>query len=197
MTKRESDLTVDLSTRRANSLATLAGSVRSVSDANLSVLPDAAKLIFRGRPAAIQAVGDLFGIALPRDACRFVEKQHRSVFWLGPDEWMFQAVGEDATELMDSLELGLTEHPHSLVDVSHRSDAFAVAGPRSSYLLNHGCPLDLSLEAFPVGMCTRTIYAKATILLSRPQQDTFHIDVWRSFAPYVWELLDEVRGEFA
>jgi len=25
----------------------------------------------------------------------------------------------------------------------------------------------------------------------------FHIDVWRSFAPYVWQLLDEVRGEFA
>jgi len=38
---------------------------------------------------------------------------------------------------------------------------------------------------------------KATIMLSRPAPETFHIDVWRSFAPYVWQLLDEVRGEFA
>ena len=46
-------------------------------------------------------------------------------------------------------------------------------------------------------MCTRTILYKATILLSRPRADTFHIDVWRSFAPYVWQLLDEARGELA
>lgn len=46
-------------------------------------------------------------------------------------------------------------------------------------------------------MCTRTIYAKATIMLSRPASDIFHIDAWRSFAPYVWQLLDEARSELA
>jgi sarcosine oxidase subunit gamma len=46
-----------------------------------------------------------------------------------------------------------------------------------------------------VGMCTRTIFGKATIMLSRPAAITFHIDVWRSFAPYVWQWLDEARNE--
>jgi sarcosine oxidase subunit gamma len=55
----------------------------------------------------------------------------------------------------------------------------------------------LSLQAFPAGMCTRTLLGKATILLSRPDDETFHIDVWRSFAPYAWKLLDEARGELA
>jgi sarcosine oxidase subunit gamma len=63
--------------------------------------------------------------------------------------------------------------------------------------LNHGCPLDLAESAFPVGMCTRTILGKAPILLSRPEPDVFHVDVWRSFAPYAWSLLDEARQEFA
>jgi sarcosine oxidase, subunit gamma len=46
-------------------------------------------------------------------------------------------------------------------------------------------------------MCTRTISGKATIMLSRPAPELFHIDVWRSFACYVWQLLDEACGEFA
>lgn len=134
---------------------------------------------------------------LSLEPCRFVADQRRSAFWLGPDEWMLHAAGENAEALMNELERALAGESCSLVDVSHRSDAFAVSGRRSAYLLNHGCPLDLSFDAFPVGMCTRTIFAKAAVLLSRPEQDTFHIDVWRSFAPYVWELLDEARGEFA
>ena len=61
----------------------------------------------------------------------------------------------------------MTGHPHAIVDVSHRSDAFALSGSSCEYLLNHGCPLDLSIDAFPVGMCTRTVFAKAAILLSQ------------------------------
>jgi sarcosine oxidase subunit gamma len=115
--------------------------------------------------------------------------------WLGPDEWLLQAVGESASELFAGLAGGLVGHSSSLVDVSQRSDAFALSGEKSEYVLNHGCPLDLSPTAFPVGMCTRTIIGKAPVVLSRPDADTFHIDVWRSFAPYVWQLLDEARGE--
>ncbi|WP_456769724.1 sarcosine oxidase subunit gamma [Bradyrhizobium sp. USDA 3650] len=84
-----------------------------------------------------------------------------------------------------------------MVDVSHRSEVFAISGPRAEYVLNHACPLDLSETAFPVGACTRTVLAKATILLSRTAPETFHLDIWRSFAPYAWQLLDEVCTEFS
>jgi sarcosine oxidase, subunit gamma len=57
--------------------------------------------------------------------------------------------------------------------------------------------LDLDLSAFPVGMCTRTVLAKAEIVLWRTSQDVFHVEVWRSFADYVSRFLAEVAREFA
>jgi sarcosine oxidase subunit gamma len=62
-------------------------------------------------------------------------------------------------------------------------------------LLNAGCPLDLDLAAFPVGMCTRTVLAKAEIVLWRTSAEVFHVEVWRSFASYVTEYLAEAARE--
>jgi sarcosine oxidase, subunit gamma len=188
---------LDLSVRRSHSLAGLSHKAGSIPAAALAVLPDAVKLSFRGRPSSLDAAGAAFGIPLPQTACRFSVKGSRAVYWLASDEWLLQATGEQAPALFASMETALSGHSCSLVDVSHRSDAFALSGRTSGYVLNHGCPLDLSIGAFPVGMCTRTILGKAAILLSRPDTDTFHIDVWRSFAPYVWQLLDEARSELA
>jgi len=182
---------------REGSLDRLAATSRAIPTATLAVLPNAAKLVFRGRPAAIDAVGLAFGVTLPQEACRFTAEDNRTAYWLGPDEWLLQVVGEDPASLFVSLDTALAGHSCSLVDVSHRSEAFALSGPQAAYVLNHGCPLDLSLATFPVGMCTRTIFGKATIMLSRPAPEIFHIDVWRSFAPYVGQLLDEARSEFA
>ena len=182
---------------REGSLDSFAATPRAISDATLSVLPNAAKLVFRGRPSSIEAAGKAFGIALPREACRFAAMGNRTAYWLGPDEWLLQAAGDEPAALFASLHTTLADHSCSLVDASHRSEAFALSGPEAGYVLNHGCPLDLSHRTFLVGMCTRTIFGKATIMLSRPAPEVFHIDVWRSFAPYVWQLLDEARGEFA
>jgi sarcosine oxidase, subunit gamma len=44
-------------------------------------------------------------------------------------------------------------------------------------------------------MATRTIFEKAEIVLWRTGPETFHVEVWRSFAPYVWDLMDAVRHE--
>ncbi|MGQ3028233.1 MAG: sarcosine oxidase subunit gamma family protein, partial [Ferrovibrionaceae bacterium] len=53
------------------------------------------------------------------------------------------------------------------------------------------------LEAFPVGVCTRTLFAKAEIVLWRTDAQRFRVEVWRSFAGYLWGLLDEIRREHA
>ena len=44
---------------------------------------------------------------------------------------------------------------------------------------------------FPVGMCTRTLFGKAEIVLWRMRADAWRIEVWRSFAPYVLGCLEE------
>jgi heterotetrameric sarcosine oxidase gamma subunit len=82
------------------------------------------------------------------------------------------------------------------VDVSHRDTALAVSGPRAGWVINAFCALDLHQVAFPVGMCTRTVLGKAEIVLWRTDVDMFHIEVARSFAPYVWACLEEARREF-
>jgi sarcosine oxidase subunit gamma len=64
-----------------------------------------------------------------------------------------------------------------------------VSGPQAAALLSAGCPLDLELSAFPVGMCTRTMLSKAEVVLWRTAADQFRLEVWRSFAAYVTEYL--------
>jgi sarcosine oxidase subunit gamma len=185
----------DLSPQRSNSLAGPSSGTAACPAAAMCVLPDAAKLSFRGSDSSIAAAGVAFGVALPRTACRFHASGDRTACWLGPDEWLLTAVGEPPETVFAAMAHALSGHACSLVDVSHRSDALAVKGPMSEYVLNHGCPLDLSLRAFPVGMCTRTLLGKAQIVLSRRSAEEFHLDVFRSFAPYVWQLLDEARRE--
>jgi sarcosine oxidase subunit gamma len=45
-------------------------------------------------------------------------------------------------------------------------------------------------------MCTRTLFEKAEIILWRVDEHTYHVEIERSFAPYVWNMLIEAREEF-
>ncbi len=90
-----------------------------------------------------------------------------------------------------TLEAALAGQPHSLVDISHRNAAFEITGEHGPAVLNVGCPLDFDLAAFPVGMCTRTVLGKAEVVLWRRSPQRFHLEVWRSFAPYVLGFLGQ------
>ena len=98
------------------------------------------------------------------------------------------AEGADSAPLGEMLESVLDGTAHSLVDVSHRQIGLIASGPAAARVLNAGCPLDLDPRAFPVGMATRTLYDKAEIVLWRRGESAFHVEVWRSFAPYSWAL---------
>ena len=71
----------------------------------------------------------------------------------------------------------------------------ACTGRTREWLLESQCPLPLNLRDFPVGMCTRTVFGKAEIVLWRPAEQVFRLEVWRSFATYVVELLREIDRE--
>lgn len=178
-------------------LDAIAPGARAIEAARLGTLGPAARLVFRGREAAIGPAGEAFGVALPRAACRFHAAEGRFALWLGPDEWLLIAPGAEPTPIAAAVEAATAGLPHALVDVSARSVGIEIAGPRAAFVLNQGNPLDLSLDAFPVGMCTRTLFHKAEIVLVRHAPDLFHIDVWRSFAPYVWDMLEDGRRELA
>jgi len=84
---------------------------------------------------------------------------------------------------------------HSAVDVSHRNTAIVVAGPGAADVINAGCPQDLSLAAFPVGACSRTVLGKVEIVLLRTEPDAFRVEVWRSFSDYAFALLAEAARD--
>lgn len=164
---------------------------------SLDSLAPIARFAFRGGPDAVAAAGTALGVALPQEACRAAASDEGAALWLGPDEWLFLVADEQGPAMLEALTAALKNLPHALVEVSHRNTALEVSGPKAAEVLNAGCPLDLDLGAFPVQACTRTLLGKAEIVLWRTGEDSFHLDVWRSFAPYVWGFIEEARREHA
>jgi sarcosine oxidase subunit gamma len=159
----------------------------------LRPLPPIGRFILRGGPLVMAAAGHALGLAISQTVCKSWINVNRAALCLGPDEHLL--LGPDAAEIAAVLEPALRDLPHSLVDVSHRQTALEVSGRHAAVVLNAGCPLDLDLGAFPVGMCTRTLLAKAEIVLWRTGDETFHVEVWRSFAAYVSGFLAEAARE--
>lgn len=157
--------------------------------------PTATRLVFRGDAAAAARAGAAFRAQLPTEACRAVAQGPRAALWLGPDEWLLLAPAGEAASIGASIASALAGAPHSLVEVSDAHAALIVEGPRAAALLAAGCALDLDLRAFPVGMCTRTLLAKATVVLWRQAPGRFRIELRRSFAAYGWSFLAEAARE--
>ena len=145
----------------------------------------ASRFSFRGSSEAAAACGQAFGCTLTEDVCRAVEQGERAALWLGPDEWLLLSPEAGTAALFQAIETALGTVPHALVDISHRQVGFDIAGGAAAVVLNSGCPLDLSLAAFPVGMSTRTVLAKSDIVLWRRAPERFRLEVNRSFATYV------------
>jgi sarcosine oxidase, subunit gamma len=161
----------------------------------LAEAPTAARFILRGSEAVRVACGMVFGAEPPSHLGLAGESGGRAALWLGPDEWLLIAEHADAAAVVDVLETVLEGTAHSLVDVSHRQIGLIASGPAAARVLNAGCPLDLGLEAFPVGFATRTLFDKAEIALWRRAEAAFHVETWRSFAPYLTASLGEAaRG---
>ena len=164
------------------------------STAWLKLLPPAARFAFYGNAAARSALLSKWGVGFSEEACRAHASDGRATLWLGPDEYLL--LDQSSTTDFAELEVSLTGVPHALVDISHRQIALEVAGPHAATLLSGACPLDLDLSQFPIDMCTRTVFAKAGIILWRTRSDAFHLEVGRSFAEYVTGLLQEIAREF-
>lgn len=157
----------------------------------LAPAPQAARFILRGDASVASAAGAAFGVALPAKSGAPGVMGGRAALWLGPDEWLLIAEGEEPVALGAALEAAMKDQPHSLVDVSQRQIGLDLSGPLARRALSAGCPLDLRDEPFPVGFATRTMLAKSEIVLWRRDARGYRVEVWRSFADYVADYLSE------
>lgn len=159
----------------------------------IAMLPPADRVSLRAPEASVGSVSRALGLTLPQKPKTSASKDGRSALWLGPDEWLVidEAGGDILGDCTKAKAL------HSAVGISHRNVAISVTGVGAEATVNSGCPQDLSLEAFPVGACSRTVLGKSEIVLFRTAPDTFRVECWRSFSDYVFTYLSEAARSAA
>jgi sarcosine oxidase subunit gamma len=179
--------------------APLAGRTLTSPDGRLEIaaLPPAARYVLRASPDHAAVIGGSFGVAIPTTACRAEAAGPRAALWLGPDEWLL--IAEDGAEgAIDAAFASIAGRiPHSLVDISHRHIAVEISGTGAADTLAAGCPLDLDAGIFPPGACTRTLFGKCEIVLWRTAPVTFRMEFPRSYADYLWRLIELACADVA
>lgn len=128
------------------------------------------------RARSAQALETLLNAKVPTK----IGKTESGIACLGPDEWLLRA----AAGAIIPTGAGL---PVAITDISERSICLVVEGPRAAELLMSGCPLDV--DQFAVGWAKRTIYETVEIIIIRGAEDRFEVEVWRSFAGWLWTAL--------
>jgi len=170
-----------------------AGREFSARNVKLVTLPPAHRISLRAPATSVAALSEALGLTLPQKPKTSASNGSRTALWLGPDEWLVVDAGAkdplEACAGVDAL--------HSAVGVSHRNVAISVSGPAAANTVNAGCPQDLSLAAFPIGACSRTILGKVEIVVLRTGQDAFRVECWRSFSDYVFTFLTEAARDAA
>jgi sarcosine oxidase subunit gamma len=159
----------------------------------VSVLPPAERISLRAPAESVASLSRALGLTLPQKPKTSSSKGGRTALWLGPDEWL--VLDESGKDLL--ADCAKAKQLHSAVGISHRNVAIAVVGPAAEACINAGCPQDLSIGAFPVGACSRTVFGKAEIVLYRIAEDAFRVECWRSFSDYVFTLLSQAARDAA
>ena len=163
---------------------TLAGRRAGLGGVGITPAAPAFRMSLRCAPDAITSLSKALGVELPVQPKTSAAKASRTALWLGPDEWL---IVDDKAD--PNTDLAGPKAVFSAVDISHRNTAIIIDGANAAELVAHDCPQDVSLAAFAKGACSRTVFGKAEIVLFRPKQDQFRIEVWRSFADYVFTNL--------
>jgi sarcosine oxidase, subunit gamma len=163
----------------------------------LQSLPAATRFAFQGDATARAAAAAIWGVPFSNAPCRANTTGARATLWLGPQEFLLlDEASSNTGETLAALEAISSRLPCSVVDVSQRQLGWEISGARAETILAGACPLDLDPAHFPIGMCTRTLFGKAEILLWRREDQQFHLECWRSFAGYVEGLLTEIDSGY-
>ena len=133
----------------------------------------------RGELAALQT---FTSVPLPSKIGDVSDHEAGMAIMLGPDEWL----------LLGAITGGGTGQAVSITEITERQIGITLEGPRATEILMSGCPLDL--ERMAVGRGARTIYETVEIVVMKRGAAQYHIEVWRSFAPWFWAALVAVAG---
>lgn len=149
----------------------------SLAGGTLALVTAAKRYSLRGTAANLQAS---VPVKLPTNIGDVSDSGEGLAVMLGPDEWLLigAVAGDSAGQAV------------SITETTERQIGLAIEGPRAAELLMSGCPLDLERMATGRGTCT--IYETVEIVVIKRGDSRFHVEVWRSFAPWLWAALESV-----
>lgn len=154
---------------------------------------DTSRFILRITPARLALAEKALGAKIPAKIGELVKTGETVVACIGPDEWYIWTEEAKAGAITVAFGKLYESEPHSLVEVSHRETGIDISGQQAEWLLNAASPLDLSVMAAPGA--ARTIFDRVQIILIKWDADHYRIEVWNSFADYVWTLLEAASRE--
>ena len=140
------------------------------------------------------AVSNAVGIEPPRQPNTIATAGSRQLAWLGPDEWLLTTPPGEEDALCATLRAALAGQHAAVTDVSDGYTVIVLEGEYAADTLSRECPLDLHGRLFAVGTCAQTLIGKSNVLIVREDLKRFTICVRRSFAEYLYALLQHSAG---
>lgn len=156
-------------------------------------------LILRGGAIVLdEAVREVLGITLPArpNTLALDDSGERSIQWLSPDEWLVIVPGGEEFALEGRLRKVLGQAHYSIANASGGQTVLTLRGEKARETLMKSTSYDVHPQAFPVGKGVTTVFAKATVILRRPTEDTWELVLRRSFADYCYRWLLDAAAEY-
>ncbi len=153
--------------------------------------PNIACIVLRGNAddaALLRAVQAACGVALPTQPCTFSATANTIALWISPDEWWLLAPRVARDGLVTALRQATVGQHAQVADNSGGIACLHVAGPQHVTLLRHLSPYDF--ESLKPGRCVSTVLPKAGVTVLRGDDDGMLLLFRRSFADWVWRLVE-------
>lgn len=160
----------------------------------LAEIPFVGKVNLRGNAgnnAFTSAVTTVLGGQLPQEANTVSSYGDYTIFWLGPDEWLVHTPEDGEKNLIGDLHVALDDQHAAVTDVSDYYVVIRVRGAKAADVLSRACPLDLHPRAFKAGGCAQTVFAHASVLLHKIDEQTYDVQVRWTYAQYLWTYFSE------
>ncbi|GGJ83024.1 sarcosine oxidase subunit gamma [Pseudomonas matsuisoli] len=176
----------------------LAGKGKSGAGVTLREKKLLAHLTLRGDsrdPAFAEGVHNALGLELPA-ALSLSTRDHVSLQWIGPDEFLLIAPRGEEFAIEQKLRLALGEQHIQVVNVSGGQTILELSGPKARDVLMKSTSYDVHPNTFPVGKAVGSVFAKTQLYIRHTGDDTYELLVRRSFADYIWAWLQDASGEY-
>jgi len=142
-----------------------------------------------------KTVKRVVGADIPTEANRFHQAGHRSIHWLGPDEWMILAENGGADDIIATLDTPEAGHV-AVVNVSDALGALVLEGAHVRDVLAKHCAIDFHPRAFTQGMVVQSLLSHAGVVIACLDDSKFMVIGRTSFMPYILDLLTDAAVEY-